>query len=163
MKKVLVISDVHRNFEVLKEILKKHSNVDLKIFLGDFETLKKEEQEKLTKLFDYSVTGNCDRPGISPDELIIEIEDMKILLTHGHLFGSWFKKIDFDILTKEAKSKGVDLVLHGHNHISNDEIINDVRIFNPGSTTNPRDSKKPSYGLLTIEKDKIKNAKIIYI
>lgn len=154
--KVLIVSDIHKNTNLLNNILKNNQDVDLKIFLGDFQVSRK-EQEKLTNLFDYVVAGNCDYPGFSPNKQLIEIDGLKIFITHGHYYGSFLKKIDFDLLYKEAKQYSADIILHGHDHIGVIENRNGILRFNPGSPTLPRGNTKATYGLMEIEKSLVKN------
>ncbi len=153
MKKILVISDVHGNEEVLNFILKENEDVNLKIYLGDFQ-MTKDKQKYFSKLFDYVVTGNCDYEGISEITSIISIENKKILITHGHYFGSLKKKIDFDKLYEFAKMNEIDLVLHGHDHIASYEVKDGIIKFNPGSTTFPRNKTIGSYGLIMVKDGK---------
>ena len=148
--KILLISDVHRNINLMNQIIKENKDCDLNFFLGDFEIINRQKQSELTKKFNKSVQGNCDLPNISSITEIIKIEDVNILLTHGHHFGSWFKKIDFIKLFSYAKSKNIDLILHGHDHIAAKETKDGITRFNPGSISYPRMGEKPSYGILEI-------------
>ncbi len=163
MKKILVISDVHRNTHGLMSILNENKDIDMKLFLGDFEELNIDKQKELTALFDYSVVGNCDRRDISPISQIIDVDGLRIFMTHGHYYGSLFKKIDFKSLVKSGKENKADLILHGHDHIEHDEIIDGIRVVNPGSITHPRSGNKPSYAILEINNSELKKVKIIYL
>lgn len=157
--KILVISDVHGNIKLMNKIIEDNNDVDLRIFCGD---LQKDDKSILKKNFDYFVTGNADY--FKLDEIKeIEIEQVKILLTHGHLFETFWEKINFDKLYKLGELLKVKLILHGHDHLSVIEEKNQIIRFNPGSITYPRGSNKASYGIIEIEKDKIISLKHIYI
>lgn len=150
MRKILVVSDVHGNKDVLEDILKVNKDVDYKIYLGDFQ-MYEQDQKSCSKLFDYVVTGNCDYPHISSNTEIITIEGVNILITHGHHFGSLTAKIDFDQLFETAKAKECKVILHGHDHIAVNVEKDGIKRFNPGSTTFPRGNASPTYGIITID------------
>lgn len=151
MKRILLVSDAHGNKKTLDKILENNKDCDLKIYLGDFE-MSELNQKSYSKIFDYVVLGNRDNQLKEiPEHIIINISDLKILITHGHLFQTNIDPIDFNKLFYFAKENEIDIIMHGHNHIShcgklNEEIIR----INPGSITFPMDEKKPSYGILTI-------------
>ncbi|NQX83258.1 MAG: YfcE family phosphodiesterase [Mycoplasmataceae bacterium] len=147
--KILIISDIHNDLKKLKEIFNSNKNVDIKIYLGDFQ-VSKSEQIKLSKKFDYIVMGNCDYSNISPITKVITLEGINIFLTHGHYYSSLFTKIDFSKLLIDAKKQNSSIILHGHDHISAKEVIDGIIRFNPGSPSYPRKGP-PSYGLLIIE------------
>lgn len=156
--KILVISDVHGNIELMNKIIKEN-NVDLKIFCGD---LQKNDKNILSKNFDYYVTGNADYFHL--DEIKeLEIDKVKILLTHGHLFETFWEKINFDKLYKLGELLKVKLIIHGHDHLSVIEEKNKIIRFNPGSITYPRGNNKASYGIIEIKNGKIIKLKHIYI
>ncbi|CRX37211.1 / / phosphodiesterase family protein / 82721:83197 Forward [Candidatus Hepatoplasma crinochetorum] len=156
--KILVISDVHGNIELMNKIIKEN-NVDLKIFCGD---LQKNDKSILSKNFDYYVTGNADYFHL--DEIKeLEVDKVKILLTHGHLFETFWEKINFDKLYKLGELLKVKLIIHGHDHLSVIEEKNKIIRFNPGSITYPRGNSKASYGIIEIKNCKIIKLKHIYI
>lgn len=151
MKKILVVSDVHGNIDTLKQILNKEHDANLKIFAGDLQSI----DNSLLDYFDYVVTGNVDYQNNHKETIIFDYEGIKIMLTHGHLFGGSSKKIDFSELNKFAKSNNVNLIIHGHDHIRANESIDNILRFNPGSTTLPKDGLPPSYGILELDNKEI--------
>lgn len=152
MKKILVLSDVHGDDGKLEYILEANKDVDYRIYLGDFQMARK-VQKQYSELFDYVVTGNCDYPGISSKSITAKIEGTKVFITHGHYFGSWTQKIDFNELYRTANSKECKVILHGHDHIAVVEEKDGITRFNPGSTTFPRGNNIPTYGIITIDGD----------
>ncbi len=161
IKKILLISDVHGDIYTLNKILEIEKDVDLKIFAGD---LQKRKYEVIEKNFDYFVLGNSDFLIKNvPNEIVFEFEEISFYLTHGHLFGSIFQKIDFNSLIQRAKLLNCKVAIYGHNHIKNDELINGIRIVNPGSTSFPRDGMVGSYAIIEIENKKIKKINHILI
>ncbi|WP_375322015.1 phosphodiesterase [Aliivibrio logei] len=95
-----------------------------------------------------AVRGNCDSevdqmllsfPIMSDYNIVLLPTGKKIFLTHGYIFNA----------DKRPLLKKGDVIAHGHTHITVAEWQGEQIIFNPGSTTFPRnDSGKPSYGLL---------------
>ena len=77
----------------------------------------------------YSVKGNCDGGGA---DQIIEIEGVKVLLTHGDKYGVKNCLLN---LSFRAKELGVNAVFYGHTHIANIEVIDKITFINPGCMT----------------------------
>ncbi len=161
--KILIISDVHKNIKQMDIILSKNKDYDLKIFLGDFELFSREKHKEQLNKFDFSVTGNCDIPNLSKTYEFITLNNNKILITHGHMFSSFLKKIDFKKLNDFARKNSANIILHGHDHIATNITQNKITRFNPGSISFPRNGNKPSYGTLTINNDGSFNFKHHYI
>ncbi|WP_300178163.1 phosphodiesterase [uncultured Aliivibrio sp.] len=95
-----------------------------------------------------AVRGNCDSevdqmllsfPIMSDYNIVLLPTGEKIFLTHGHIYNA----------DKRPLLKKGDIIAHGHTHITVAEWQGEQIIFNPGSTTFPRnEGGKPSYGLL---------------
>jgi predicted phosphodiesterase len=83
----------------------------------------------------FIVKGNCDILSSYPQELVVELENVKLLLTHGHLYN--VKKSLLN-LTYRASELGCGAALFGHTHISGIEKCNGVTLINPGSIGSPR-------------------------
>ena len=128
MKTAIVVSDTHRNFSSLEKLLSKMQENDYVFHLGDHEydilEYRKELKEKI-----HSVKGNCDGGG---EDEILEIEGVKILLTHGDRYG--VKQTMLKLLLR-AKEVGVNAVFYGHTHIPEIEEIDGITFINPGCMT----------------------------
>ncbi|MDD9173264.1 MULTISPECIES: phosphodiesterase [Aliivibrio] len=95
-----------------------------------------------------AVRGNCDSevdqmllsfPIMSDYNIVLLPTGQKLFLTHGHIYNA----------DKRPLLKKGDIIVHGHTHITVAEWQGEQIIFNPGSTTFPRNEDgKPSYGLL---------------
>lgn len=162
--KILILSDIHKRHDILENILKDNKDVDMKIFLGDFE-MSPTQQDELTSMFDYCVVGNCDFKGFANEREIITIDGINIFITHGHIYQSMLQKIDFYAMVESAKRHNASLILHGHDHIAAKVEYDNGKIirFNPGSPTLPKGGTKASYGLLEIEDGKIISLDHIYV
>ena len=125
MKTVIVLSDTHANFSALEKLLPKMKENDYVFHLGDYErdllAYQKELNGKLR-----SVKGNCDGGG---NDLILEIENLKIMLTHGDRYS--VKRSNFNLLLR-AKEVGANVVFYGHTHCADIEEIDGITFINPG-------------------------------
>lgn len=129
-----VISDTHKHIHYIDKAMEKLRNVDMIIHLGDNISDVK-EMEKKYKGKIISVNGNCDFNFEGKDEIIMEIENKKVLITHGHHYGV---KESLLRLRYRAEEIGADLVLYGHTHISKIDFENGIFFVNPGSPALPK-------------------------
>lgn len=77
---------------------------------------------------------------------IFDIENVRILATHGHRYSVHSTLI---FLKKEAKKIQAKLVLFGHTHQKELLVEDDIMYFNPGAL------QSNDYGIITIEKNEI--------
>ncbi|UDM31694.1 metallophosphoesterase [Lentilactobacillus laojiaonis] len=129
--KILVVSDNHGDYEIIEKIVQKFKNqVNLICHCGDSESLLSDPINQQMAI----VKGNMDFESFDNNQLI-EIEDKKILLTHGHKENVNQGMLSLELL---AKSYQADVVLFGHTHqlqaIRDDGIL----FVNPGSISYPR-------------------------
>jgi putative phosphoesterase len=154
MKRILVLSDLHIPSSLKKfpsEILKPYiTKADMIFGLGDYTT-----QAGINFLFGFNkeihlVSGNMDDHIVKsqlPVKLKIKVEDVNIGLIHG--WGA-----PYGLREKIFKEfNDVDLICYGHTHSSYFKKENGIYFFNPGSIC----GQNPSFGILTINKNKIKS------
>ena len=125
MKKLLILSDTHGNISALEKLRDIMAESDYIIHLGDHQ-----KDIKLFKEFDskiFSVLGNCDGGGC--DEFV-EIDGLKIMLTHGDRYGV---KSGLLNLYMKAKEQGVNAVFFGHTHQAVIEEKDGITFINPGT------------------------------
>ncbi len=126
--KLLVISDSHGRIGLIQDVME-NETFNKAIFLGDglrdFEYIEDEQVIKLA--------GNCDLFSAESKEISFDIENVKILATHGHLYKV---KLGLFGLLKEAKQKQADVVLYGHTHTQCEDIVDGIKFVNPGSIAN---------------------------
>ena len=146
MKKIIVISDTHRDFDSLYDIVTQNIHADLFIHLGDGER----EYSDIRNLFPEKaflfVKGNNDWDNY-PVFHTFTYCDHKFYLTHGHSFE---RNSLQSFLSATAELNNCDIALFGHTHIPYYEVINGVHLFNPGSPSRPRGLSSPCYGVITI-------------
>ena len=142
--KALIFSDSHRMFSPMQEAIRREGNVDWIIHAGDIHS----DIEDLMTVYPQTpvafVKGNNDFwINNVPDERFFELENVKIFLTHGHLFGV---KSALAALSKKAEELGADLCIFGHTHSAHNERVGNITLFNPGAAIK-------SYGVLEINSD----------
>ena len=152
--KIGVLSDTHlHSAEGLpQQITKAFSGVDLIVHAGDFVML--EVFEGLRKIGEVkAVRGNMDS-----DELRNMLPEKEFMIVNGKRIGIIHGSgAPWGIENRlRGQFDEVDVVLYGHTHQANNELIGGVLFFNPGQAKN-------SYGILQIDEDvKGKIIKVIY-
>lgn len=95
----------------------------------------------------YGVKGNCDTVNF-PTEQVLNIDGVKILLTHGdkyHVKRSLFE------LSLRARELDCSLVFYGHTHFADLTEKNGITFICPGSPTFPQGGC-PGYAYVVIHK-----------
>ena len=152
MKKIVVISDTHGNISLIEKLLPIINESDYLIHLGDGikDLVPFMRDIKAETIWVY---GNCDGGG---EDKIIEIDGLKILLTHGDRHGV---KNSLYALHARAKEEQVSVVFYGHTHVYSIIEEEGVTLINPGSLN---DFLERSYCYAVIYGGKI-TAKIVPI
>jgi len=158
--KILVISDSH-NHVLDSQInkIKQHGSFDMLIHCGDKYKDADEFADKLNIKNIIKVPGNCDFVSDKPLVIHESIEGKNFLITHGHLH---HVKTNIEKLKAYAKLNNAYVVIYGHTHCPQNEIIDNILFFNPGSTIFPR-CGKGSFGILEVTSDKINGTIVSFI
>lgn len=163
--KIGVVSDTHltkidpsnaqqqKFFQKAEELFKNASLILHAGDVGSFEVINFLEKFAPVK----SVYGNMDdlllRRSL-PEKLVLEIEGVKIGLTHGS--GPPWKIIER--LLQMFNNEDLDCLVFGHTHEAVNTVVSGIRLFNPGSPTDTVYATQNSLGLLNIEGKQIKAA-----
>ena len=145
--RVVVISDTHKDFFRLRQIVEKHmKEAVMFLILGDSE----KELDDLLGIypnlpFRY-VRGNCDLGSLSPIYDTVDVGGVRIFMTHGHHYDV---KAGMEKLVAAAKEENCTVALYGHTHVKVTKYLDGVHIMNPGSPAEPRDGQA-SYGIIDI-------------
>jgi|SRR5690554_4021944 len=126
--KILITSDIHKDLKRLTKVFNKHQNLDYHLDAGDSNLSVAYLDEKKI----ISVKGNTDFFSKLPIKRILEIDNKRILLIHGHTLKV---KTTKDILYSYAKGLNVDVCIYGHTHIQLMENKEGIIFINPGSIT----------------------------
>lgn len=147
MKTAVMISDSHGNMPRLNELKSIFAESDYIIHLGDTSSdgsaVRTEFPDKTTV-----INGNCDFIKLGEDEAVIEMENVKIFATHGHLYSV---KSTPAKLAARAKELNCSIALYGHTHQAREEIIDGVTVINPGNLSR---YSQNSYCYLVVNGDK---------
>lgn len=123
---LLITSDVHGRLDLLEEVIKKHHTIQNHINAGDM-VLNPVLYEKHHII---TVKGNNDFGVDLPYVRIFDIEDKKMMLTHGHLE---YVKFGLEKLKLKAKLNQVDIVIFGHTHERYLMVEENIMFINPGA------------------------------
>ena len=142
----LILSDTHGHSDRIAKLLSRPSvRPDAILFAGDgvrdFEGLSLP-----CPLF--AVKGNNDWSTTAPASMTLELEGLRIYLTHGHAQGV---KYGLDALAGHARANGIDVAIYGHTHRRQESCLQaeegrPLWLFNPGSLGDA----EASFGTLTI-------------
>ena len=147
MKTILVLSDTHGNRAAIDALEPVPAESDFIIHLGDLSSdggyLKSKYPDKTLIL-----NGNCDMHRLGEDEIVTQIEGVKLIACHGHKYSV---KTTLLRLAARAKEENCTLALYGHTHEARADEIDGVTLINPGCLTR---YSQNSYCYLVISGDK---------
>ena len=94
----------------------------------------------------HAVLGNTDAPWVLPvpAERIVEVEGVRIHLSHGHEVG---RPGGARLV---AAYPGFDVIVYGHSHVQKVERVGEVLVVNPGAAGARRFDLAPSVARLTV-------------
>lgn len=148
--KILIISDTHGYAEMLKLVMEKVPEFDALIHCGDIEG-QEEYIRETAGCPCYMVAGNNDWSSDLARMITMNIDDYKIMITHGDRYGV---SLGTEMLRDEAESLGADICFFGHTHRPLVDTKKNLTLVNPGSLAYPRQmSRKPTYGVMEIDED----------
>jgi len=141
--KVLIVSDSHGLTKEVQIVKERHEGeVDAMIHCGDSELdFDSDEMKGYQK-----VRGNCDFDERYPEDIDIDVEDMKFLVTHGHLYRI---KTTLMPLSYRAEEVGANIICFGHSHMAAAEKIDNRLFINPGSIRLPRGITEKTYAIVS--------------
>lgn len=126
--RLVVVSDSHRNDEILKTIYEAEKNIPaMFIHCGDSCSFPSDIEPFV------SVRGNCDFMYPYPEELIFPTPLGTIYVFHG--MGGLHQ------IKRKIQELNPSIVLFGHTHCKTYYELNGVHVFNPGSCSLPRDGQ----------------------
>jgi hypothetical protein len=108
-----------------------------------------------------AVAGNNDGPGVTAwgatESIQLELAGLTVAMIHdaGQASGRAARM--------RRRFPDADLVVFGHSHIPMDDTGGQVRIFNPGSPTDPRRQPRGTLGILTIEDGCLRSADLVAV
>lgn len=158
--KILVVSDTHKKHTNLQEVIRRESPFDAMIHLGDVEGYE-DYIEELAGCPVEMVAGNNDFFSDLPNEKEIALGNLKALITHGHYY---YVSASLEDIKREAKGRGMDVVMFGHTHRPIVSYGDGIVALNPGSISYPRqDGHLPSYIIMEIDENGYADYTIKYL
>ncbi len=145
--RILVVSDTHGYIDPVVAYIKAHPNTfDGLWHLGDYykDGIK---IGHLTGLKVHAVKGNCDSYANADEDISLKLNGYHILLTHGHHYGVKYSLLKIHLKAIEGY---YDLVCFGHTHMVTQAREGGVKLFNPGSASEPRSGGYPSIGIVEL-------------
>lgn len=143
--KVLVTSDTHGICSKISDYILENEDIKLLLHAGDGASDVENIHYETGISYEF-VRGNNDYSSNAPVEKVIEVEGIKIFITHGHTYGVHY---GYDEILKRAKDLSCDIAIHGHTHKTINVVEDNIRIINPGSVSMPRDNN-PGFFILDI-------------
>lgn len=156
MMRVGVFSDSHGDTQALDELLERMGHVDAVCFLGDVESDAQHLRERLSAMPGerqfYAVRGNNDyfNRFQLPWELLIELDGVRIYMTHGHRIVS-----DMSLVYK-AQELDARVAMFGHTHAAYCAVEHGILVLNPGSAGNYCRGGRARASVLEINHGKMK-------
>jgi len=152
--KIGLLSDTHGILEPAFKALEMMGPLDLLIHAGDHYHDATTIAARLDVLT-HAVVGNCDSRMDGPGEKILELDGVRIYITHGHKYN--VKMSLFGLYNRAAELRA-SVVVYGHTHIAGYTYTpspscpcpGGLLMINPGSVSKPRDGDEYSFGLLEI-------------
>lgn len=130
--RLVVVSDSHGDRDILVQLQAHYQGQDVTfLHCGDSE-LRQDDAvfEQMT-----GVEGNMDWHDQFPDKVMLSIEQQRILMTHGHLYGVNFGLTN---LLLAAQAEDANLIFYGHTHQLACATHEGILMLNPGSISQPR-------------------------
>lgn len=146
VKKIVVMSDSHGYHRAIEEVRDLEPDGDVYVHCGDSEA----EPELLEGW--VVVRGNNDWFYPYDEEVVLEIEGVRFLVTHGHRYGYYNRK---EAMVDDLKRHYCDVLLSGHTHVPQFEEESGFYLINPGSTTLPRRGSDKMYCVINVDDGKI--------
>ena len=145
--RIVVVSDTHRDFRTLLQIVEKHKGeAAYFLHLGDGEQEVEDVKALYPELPLLAVRGNCDFSGENPETRVVTAGNVRIFMAHGHDLGVRGTR---EVLVRLARENGCRIALYGHTHKGDTHYEEGIYVMNPGSTSQPRDGRA-SYGIIDL-------------
>ena len=145
MYKILVFSDTHHKTDLCEKLLTRSTDVNMVLHAGDCVKDALEMSYVFSDIDFKIVRGNNDYMSDEKDEILFDVCDKKIFLTHGHEYAV---KYGYSYIARRAKNLGADIAVFGHTHEAYMGKKDGVYLLNPGSAGF---CAHPGYGVITIE------------
>ncbi len=146
--RILIVSDTHGRDKGLEQVLETCGKIDGLIHAGDVQH-SADYIRALANCPVYMVAGNNDYFTDLPEEVDFMLGNYHCWLTHGH---NYCVNAGYERIRREARGRGMDIVIFGHTHRPLIEEENQLIVLNPGSISYPRqEGKQGTYIIMEID------------
>ncbi|MGL4768639.1 MAG: metallophosphoesterase family protein [Mycoplasmoidaceae bacterium] len=160
MDKILIFSDSHSDNEIMKKVIN-FEEPNLILHAGDYCC----DHKIMEEFIDYFCSGNNDDCNKNENEngariVRFEFRGVKIILTHSDFFTMNYYDIEQTKMNmvNYFKLQHPDVIIYGHTHKEDVQLIDNILFINPGSISLPRNEyKNKTYAILYIENNMIVN------
>lgn len=150
--KILIISDSHGNFDILKKVIDREQP-EMLIHAGDLEDMPMNVEAILPQgAASIYIRGNCDYV-VDKDfrkSALFKLCGHTFYVTHGHRLGV---SAGLTNLFYTAAENGADIAIYGHTHIPFDDEDGGVHVLNPGSCSLPRGGSRKTYMIMNMSEN----------
>ncbi len=151
--KIVIFSDSHGNRTNMRETLKTEKP-RMVFYLGDGLRDIERVMEEFPDIALHCVAGNCDLRSHVPTEELVIVQNIPMLLAHGHTHNV---KYGYESYLIYGMKRGMQVLLAGHTHTPCIWEDRGVVLINPGSVGN---YFSPTYAVLEIEDGLIRRMEI---
>lgn len=134
--RILIVSDTHGSLRNFDTVIEREKEIDMLLHLGDVEG-DDDYMEAVMNCPVHIVGGNNDYFSRLPGEIELRIGKYKVFMTHGH---GYYVSMDTRRLKQAARARGADIAMYGHTHRPDIDLVDGVKVINPGSLSYPRQS-----------------------
>lgn len=144
--KILMVSDSHGRVGNLLEAVDREIP-DQVFHMGDLIRDAEELSSVYPDLPVHAVVGNCDGWTQGPEDLEVDLDGVKFLLTHGHCYHA---KLGPGALLRVGRDRGMDVVCYGHTHEPVAQLqTGGLWLINPGTVGGVHN--RATYAVATLE------------
>lgn len=149
--RILIFSDTHDKIDRCITAINSMPRVDMILHAGDCVSDAEDLSYAYPHIPVHFVKGNNDFYTNVPSELLINADNKRIFITHGHLQRVKFDA-EYETLIEQANERSADLAVFGHTHEPYEGFFGNLTLLNPGSIR-----YGGTYAICDIENEKIKN------
>lgn len=139
---ILVVSDSHGDLDALKRAFQQ-VQPDCVMHLGDHLRDAQRLRAAVGGVPVYAVPGNCDFGAREAPEVCVELQGMRLMLMHGHLYGVKQSPLRAIYAAMQA---GAQVLLFGHTHSALCVQREKLLVMNPGACG----GRSPTCGVLKL-------------
>ncbi|WP_338727057.1 metallophosphoesterase family protein [Haladaptatus sp. DJG-WS-42] len=163
MPRVALISDTHipsRKETIPEWVVEEIEAADYTIHAGDFDSVDAFERvgeiagETLTACLGNTDPGDLELPAVAT----LDVADIRFVVTHGQGDPETYKQRVAAIATEHGA--GTTIGVSGHTHRVHDEVVDGVRLLNPGSATGAAPALTATMLVVSIDGDAVSVSRI---